>query len=1129
MPVAIESIQSHLVAGDFRGLFKSLNWDVTSGVDTILVRDEPWQLERIAEKTSFQVLRVLPDADGQIPDKATRQRIDNAVTKVHREHLLIFTDAKETQQIWRWVQRERGQTSRQREWSFNRGTDKQTGAALAQRVQQFAISLREELEGVELYDILLRVTDAMQVEKVTKKFYERYRKEHEDFRDHIDGIEGEEDRNWYASVMLNRLMFIYFIQKKGFVDANPNYLKDKLAESKKLRGKDKFHTFYRQFLRKMFHDGLGKPERPVKGIIPELGKVPYLNGGLFDVHTLEEGNDGIDIPDKAFTQLFTFFDEYQWTLDESGTRADNEINPDVLGYIFEKYINQKQMGAYYTKEDITGYISQNTIIPALFDKARALNQVAFAPDGPLWDLLREDPDRYIYEAVRFGVDEPLPPRIAAGMKDITKRTEWNTPAAAPFALPTETWREHIARRQRCHALRATLAAGEVTTIDDLITHNLHIRQFALDAIDTAETADLVRAFWQAVQETTVLDPTCGSGAFLFAALNILEPLYSACLRRMQSFINEAEQSAARDAHQRYADFRATIVRIEDHPNRNYFILKSIVLNNLFGVDIMEEAVEICKLRLFLKLAAQLERDSRIEPLPDIDFNIRAGNAIVGFLSIEEARQAIQGSNTGQQRIDLHQDMAGILDSATLMAQSLARFRRLQADAGNEDLLLIRQAKAIASERLSHLGEVLDRASARGYLDKVRRSQQAQALVDWRSKSKPLHWFVEFHDIIEAGGFSVVVGNPPYVGYSASSTDEACGVMTSFAEQFRTWNTVRSGNLYGLVTERSLQLVAQGGSWGMIVPLSITFSGDMASVRQSVKEFTKCLWLSSYDNIPDRAFTGAKSSDNTSKANQQRVTIALGRVRTNSSAGTTLVTTPTLRWRASERQRMFADLPYHNLGEWDQTDDWPKLGVGPASQSLFPLVRDWPCLGDLAVRDSEFQLTIPKTAGYFISAYESNIKKTKEATYSFKNQNALDVATVVLNSNLFFWWYRVWGDGFDVTRNLVLSCPVPPKPKSSLANLADKVREAQEDCAVYKMYRGVAVPNVNLNLRMDVCFECDRWLLGHLDLPVQEIAADLLRYKSSSWFSFEIAKSSAWPKTLLPYVTPSREQDGGGAA
>ena len=64
---------------------------------------------------------------------------------------------------------------------------------------------------------------------------------------------------------------------------------------------------------------------------------------------------------------FTFFERYQWHLDDRPLRNDNEINPDVLGYIFEKYINQKQMGAYYTKEDITDYISKNTIIPFLLD------------------------------------------------------------------------------------------------------------------------------------------------------------------------------------------------------------------------------------------------------------------------------------------------------------------------------------------------------------------------------------------------------------------------------------------------------------------------------------------------------------------------------------------------------------------------------------------------------------------------------------------------------------------------------------------------------------------------------------------------------------------------------------------
>jgi hypothetical protein len=90
-----------------------------------------------------------------------------------------------------------------------------------------------------------------------------------------------------------------------------------------------------------------------------LGEIPYLNGGLFQKHQIEElHGKTIVIADTAFEKLFSFFKEYDWHLDERENRNGNEINPDVLGYIFEKYINQKQMGAYYTKEDITEYIAR---------------------------------------------------------------------------------------------------------------------------------------------------------------------------------------------------------------------------------------------------------------------------------------------------------------------------------------------------------------------------------------------------------------------------------------------------------------------------------------------------------------------------------------------------------------------------------------------------------------------------------------------------------------------------------------------------------------------------------------------------------------------------------------------------
>ena len=81
-----------------------------------------------------------------------------------------------------------------------------------------------------------------------------------------------------------------------------------------------------------------------------------------------------------------------------------------------------------------------------------------------------------------------------------------------------------------------------------------------------------------------------------------------------------------------------LTQVGKHPNQEYYALKSIVLNNLYGVDIMDEAVEICKLRLFLKLVAQLQSFDQIEPLPDIDFNIRAGNTLVG-LHLSRRREA----------------------------------------------------------------------------------------------------------------------------------------------------------------------------------------------------------------------------------------------------------------------------------------------------------------------------------------------------------------------------------------------------------------------------------------------------------------------------------------------------------
>ena len=666
MPITTEALRGYLQDFNFEGLFiEGLGWDhFQSRPLEIEVDETVYRLKPAAEKAGFAVYVCDPDPDGFVPSYHEQQKIEHQVAKTAFEHLIVFVDAEHSRQVWQWVKREPGKSPKPNRWEYSKG---QPGDSLLQPLQKLEFNLADEAAGIEISDVTGRARRAFDVEKVTKRFYERFRTELTAFQDFIDGITDMGDRDWYASLMLNRMMFVYFIQKQGFLDGDHDYLRNRLHRLRQTGSSGKFQDFYRAFLLRLFHEGLGQPPDQRDSELDKLlGRVPFLNGGLFDVHDLERSYPEIEIPDRAFERVFDFFDGYRWHLDERSHREDNEINPDVLGYIFEKYINQKDMGAYYTKEDITGYISRNTVIPFLFDEAKKKCPVAFEPHGGVWGLLRDDPDRYIYPAVAHGLTwdarnphvpkqieavRDLPAEITAGVDDVSKRDGWNAQAPEDVALPTETWREVVARRQRYEEVRTKLAAGEVSEINDLITLNLDIERFTVDVIAHSEGPELLRAFWQALygkrdrSETgiSVLDPTCGSGAFLFAALNILEPLYTACLKGMQGFVDDLTRTERPHSPAALSDFHEALDQAAEHPSESYFILKSIVLNNLYGVDIMEEAVEICKLRLFLKLVAQLESYDQIEPLPDIDFNIRAGNTLVGFASLDAVRQAMRAA------------------------------------------------------------------------------------------------------------------------------------------------------------------------------------------------------------------------------------------------------------------------------------------------------------------------------------------------------------------------------------------------------------------------------------------------------------------------------------------------------
>ncbi len=905
-------------------------------------------------------------------------------------------------------------------------------------------------------------------ERVIKRFYDRFQKEHASFLTFIEGISVQTDREWYASLMLNRLMFVYFIQKKGLLatsgrgqlDGDHDYLSHKLNAMQARYGSDQFYSFYRYFLLRLFHEGLSSRE-----CSPELdqllGNVPYLNGGLFDVHVLERDNPNIQIADDAFARIFAFFDEYQWHLDDRPLRNDREINPDVLGYIFEKYINQKQMGAYYTKEDITEYIGKNTIIPYLLEATEQKCLIAFAPDGPLWALLRDDPDRYIYEAVKKGCDLPLPPEIAVGIDDVSRRTEWNKAAPSEYALPTEIWREVVARRARYEEVRAKLANGEITAINDLITYNLDMRQFAEDAITYSEGVDLLNAFYESLEHVTILDPTCGSGAFLFAALTILEPLYEACLDRMQEMVAERDRLDtafcmagasphgdrkgymagaspattihARDAQPLYSTrsdcgqhaggmlamhpcgrhgacprhdpcgrhvrFRDILAQVAKHPNRRYFMLKSIIINNLYGVDIMEEATEICKLRLFLKLVAQIERFEDIEPLPDIDFNIRAGNTLVGFATYAEAERAITS------KLDFDNAMEHIERKTQEVERSFDHFRAMQT-AMNIEPALMAEVKEQVRSQLKELSAELDGYLASEYgIDRnsiPKKEEYEERFTQWRQSHQPFHWFVEFYGIMKNGGFDVIIGNPPYVEYST--------VKGEYTLPPETYKTETCGNLYSFCMERFAALSNSTAASGLIVPLSIICTDRMAAVRRILYGAYSHLWFNNYDTIPGTLFSGIV----------QRNSIVLASRSTGKQEQTSKVyTTKNQKWYVSERPSLFEGVSYlHNCPQ-SGGDLIPKVSTDTELKIISKINEQRYSISSYTQRHANNTLLYKRRWSYFL-LFAADIQgimlpdgstRQQQDVKTLALQPHLDryVFIALLSSNLFYFHYSVFSD------------------------------------------------------------------------------------------------------------------------
>lgn len=1061
--------------GAFRELFVTeMGWNNPDNSQPlyITIDEQDFDFMPVADKQGFHVYSCEMDI---LPTAAECKKIDNKLRNYGYDYICIFVQTGTAHHLWLTPVK----TNEKRELVKTEYIGGAKADFLFSKIDDLTFELTER---VLITDVKNRVHGSFHLnsEKVTKDFYAQFRKEHTAFKKHITGIEDDKNKDWYASVMLNRLMFCYFIQKKGFLDMNANYLQDKLKWVRQQQGEDKFFgTFYKGFLCAMFHEGLNNPRHDTEEFLAMYGRIPYLNGGMFDDHQLEREHTGIDIADEAFVNLFNFFDKWNWHLDTRLTASGKDINPDVLGYIFEQYINDRAaMGAYYTKEDITEYIGKNCIIPFLMDKTASATKdsaKAFEADGWIWQMLRQSGGKYTYDAVKKGhsVDwqQRIPDYIYKGI-DTTKpnllerRSRWNEKTHEEFALPTEIWRETVERLQRCDSLLQKIQGGEIHNINDFITYNLDIRQFAEDVIRQTADHKFVAHFYHALQNVTILDPTCGSGAFLFAALNILEPLYESCLDRMEEFHQQNSNLFVRELEEINAKYSS---------NRQYFIYKSIILRNLYGVDIMVEATEIAKLRLFLKMVAVVDVDKRkdnlgLDPLPDIDFNIKCGNTLVGYATEKELDDALSFGDMFANA----EFKDKISTEMNVVATAYSCFRSEQLKT-YDDNASIKATKEMLKERLTKLNDLLNQhmhQSATGGSDYAK----------WLKDTQPFHWLAEFYQIIHGnGGFDVIIGNPPYVEYN--KRDRQTGRAISDLYKIVGYKTEECGNLYAFVLERAYNM-SNSNIVGMIVPTSSIVTPRMLPLQRIL--LMHGLYHSTYGFRPAKLFDGGTSAN-------IHLSILISTKGDNEIFGLHHI-----KWNSEYREFLFRTLPSYTTNMRGIIDKYGKVVRSKSNIEKNILLK---IHTNKAIEnyfgDSKHCVFYRTTGGLHYRAFTMfPTYSKKEAILQFSKSIEAKVIFTLLASNLWNMFYYSFGNCLDVSKYEITKFPIDissidltrSKELSILANKLNDDIEANSETTIrhYENAGDVECYQVNMRASKPIIDEIDKVLAKHYGFTEEEL-------------------------------------------
>ncbi|GAC1359248.1 MAG: hypothetical protein NVSMB38_42850 [Ktedonobacteraceae bacterium] len=543
------------------------------------------------------------------------------------------------------------------------------------------------LSALAIQDIFDKAFD---VEAVTRTFFRDYRITFDILQKDLK--QQTNDETWahdYALQLLNRCMFLYFIQRKRWLGDDTEFLKTFWDTYKGVTTEQ--DTFVSQWLSMLFFRAFNNKYSVAYNQFPPrihdiLMLAPFLNGGLFTENDLDK-KEGFVVSDARFAQIFDLLQRYNFTIaEDSPLDQEVAVDPEMIGTVYESLVN---------------------------------------------------------------VSTELDERSDAGIF-YTPRTEIDL--MCRLAL-VDYLTNHLGTEHK-HVLYDAVFALE---LEDKEVADQHLKD-----------GDLWRRVYDLLNIITVIDPACGSGAFLVGMLSVLDDLME---RAIVSLGLEHSYS----------------------PYNAYERKKRIIGQSLYGVDVMEWAVHIAELRLWLALIVDAEytREDlhvRTEPLlPYFTFKVRCGDSLVqevgGIKLGLEQKQMLSPmikrrvTLLRQQKLDFYNNKPSRELHTKEDVQRVERnlFKDILAerirDIEEENKRLTRQIEDVYARQLSLMDETLAHASTELRERQRRLVEREDELVHLKrtrdalgaSKTLPFVWDIAFGEIFaDQQRFDIVIGNPPYL-------------------------------------------------------------------------------------------------------------------------------------------------------------------------------------------------------------------------------------------------------------------------------------------------------------------------------------------------------------------------------